>query len=196
MHIATRIGREAAESLKKFGEKLPSRQSAKPKGKAGTMKSQLPCRLVQAAGGAAIAGRAVTELYEGKPSEAVKTLVVGVGAYKLMVKQPALVPLAVMVGTISAYDEKVREHANTVGGWVERNVGSRYGGAAAAAGTAVGESLFEGTFGAVGTAIGEGLAATGLWLTSLETSGRVSTMTPAQEERKRMELTWLKAGYY
>lgn len=151
-------------------------------------------------GGAAIAGMggaAITQLYEGKPGDALKTVGIGTVVYKAIERYPALLPLTVMASTISAYDERVQEHANSAGSWVEEKVGSRNVGAVAASGTAVGEALFEGTFGAVGTAIGEGLAAIWLFLTSSKTSGYGGGIEdPAERERARIELTWIKAGYY
>jgi RHS repeat-associated protein len=110
------------------------------------------------AGIAAIAGQTLVDLHEGKPYEATKTAVFGAIAYKAMSRYPALVPLAIMVSTINAYDDKVEEHSFAVGSWVERKTGSRIVGGVASATAATGESLFNGTFGVVGKGIGEGAA--------------------------------------
>jgi hypothetical protein len=122
-------------------------------------------------GGAAIAGVAgevIKDLHEGKPGKAIETVgIVGAVTYVLK-RNPELLPLAIMAGTIDAYDETVKEHANSAGSWVERKTGHRYIAATAASGTAVGESVFNSTFKPVGTAIGQGAAVVYIRLTSDE----------------------------
>ncbi len=123
---------------------------------------------VKVFGGAALAGAvgtAAAQLYEGKKTEAAKTVGITAVATYAMAKVPALIPLAVMKSTIDSYDESVERHAFAVGDWVENKTGSAIVGGIASATAATGESLFQGTFGAVGRGIGEGAAAIYLWAT-------------------------------
>lgn len=114
---------------------------------------------VKVAGGAALAGEVVTQLYEGKTKEAVVTAGVGGGTMVVLSKVPALAPLAVMASSIQASkDPKVQRHSFSAGDWVEEHTSSRVLGGVAAAGVATGESVFEGTFGATGRALGTGAA--------------------------------------
>ncbi|GCE06808.1 SpvB/TcaC N-terminal domain-containing protein [Dictyobacter aurantiacus] len=114
------------------------------------------------------AGDVIKNLHEGNYGKAAATIgITGASTYVLS-KVPVLIPLAVMFSTINAYDDKVQEHANAVGSWVEDKLGSRYAGAFAASIAATGESLFQGTFGVVGRGIGEGAAAAYIRLTSDE----------------------------
>ena len=108
------------------------------------------------------------EWHEGRPGKAAITAGTGAGATYLLAKVPALVPLAVMVSTIDAYDDNVKQHANSAGSWVENKTGSRIAGAVAASAAATGESVFQGTFGVVGRNIGEGAAVVVIRLTSDE----------------------------
>ena len=119
-------------------------------------------------GGAALAGAAGTalaQLFEGKRLDAAVTVVVTGVATAAMTKIPALVPLAVMMSTIDAYDNKVESDAFAAGDWIQSKTGSTVLGGVASATTATAVSLFNGTFGAVGKGIGEGAAAVHLWLT-------------------------------
>jgi RHS repeat-associated protein len=132
-----------------------------------------PSSLVETAGKsfgiaalAGVAGSIIKDLHEGNYKKAAMNTGITAAATYILTKVPVLAPIGVMVSTIQAYDEKVQEHANAVGNWVERKVGSRILGATAAAISATGESVFQGTFGAVGRGIGEGAAATYIRLTS------------------------------
>jgi RHS repeat-associated protein len=143
---------------------------AKPEGNASAPESSLPSSpvntVVNATGYAAIFGRGITDLHEGRPVDAVKDVGLGVLATQVLTKFPALVPLGIALSSISAYDDKVQEDAFSAG--------QRYApnhpviGGIIAADIATGESIFNGTFGAVGKAIGEGAAAGYIRLTSDE----------------------------
>jgi hypothetical protein len=114
-------------------------------------------RVLGVAGAAGLAGRAVTDLYERRPGQAVVHAAEGVGVAYVLGKVPELGPLVAAWLVSQAYDETVQEHANAV---AERLTGSHEVlGATVAAGWAVGESAYEGFFKPVGTDIGEGLAA-------------------------------------
>lgn len=114
---------------------------------------------VKVAGGAALAGEVITQLYEGKTKEAAVTAGVGGGAMVVLSKVPALAPLAIMASSIQASkDPKIQKHSFSAGDWVEEHTNSRVLGGVAAAGVATGESVFEGTFGVTGRAIGTGAA--------------------------------------
>jgi len=126
---------------------------------------QLAGPVVNGAVIAGMAGRAITQLHEGKPADALKTVGIGTVAYMAIKRYPALLPLAIMASTISAYDEEVEQHAFAVGDWVAERTHPVVGAIASSA-TATGESLFQGTFGVTGRAIGEGAAAGYIRLTS------------------------------
>ncbi len=114
---------------------------------------------VKVAGGAALAGEVLTQLYEGKTKEAAVTAGVGTGAMVVLSKVPALVPLAIMASSIEASkDPKIQKRSFAAGDWVEEHTNSTILGGVAAAGVATGESVFEGTFGVAGRAIGTGAA--------------------------------------
>lgn len=120
------------------------------------------------AGLVGVGGSIIKDLHEGNYKDAALNTGITAAATYVLTKIPALAPIGAMISTIQAYDEKVQEHANTIGEWVEQKVGSRYIGAFAASVAATGESLFQGTFGAVGRGIGEGTAAAYIRLTSDE----------------------------
>ncbi len=124
-------------------------------------------KVLGAAGVAGAAGEIVKDLHEGNYGHAAVTGGVAVGVGHVLSKVPALVPIAVMVSTISSYDEKVQEHANSVAEWVDPGNHTVIGGVVAAT-WASGESAYNGTFKAAGTAIGEGAAAAYIRLTSDE----------------------------
>jgi hypothetical protein len=151
---------------------LQEGQRLAPEGNLRSMKGQLPRSpvgsLVSGIAVTAIAGQAITELHEGHPGAAAKTIGVGAALFAAAKRYPAVIPLTVMVGTIAAYDENVQKHADAAGGWVERFTGRRWAGAAAASAEATGESLFQGTFGTAGRAIGQGAAVGYIRLTSDE----------------------------
>jgi len=147
---------------------LQEGQRLSPEGRLGTMKGQLPPspigRVVGVASTAAIVGQAMTELHEGRPDAAAKTIGVGVVVTQVLTKVPALVPLAIAASTISAYDKTVDEHAFAIGQRLAPN--HPWVGGVVSATAATGESLFKGTFGAAGKAIGEGAAVAYIRLTS------------------------------
>ena len=123
---------------------------------------------VKVLGGAALvgaAGTAVAQLYEGRKTDAAKTVGVTAVLTYAMAKVPALVPLAVMKSSIDSYDENVEQHAFAVGDWVQSKTSSSILGGIASATAATGESVFNGTFGVAGKGIGEGAAAIYLWAT-------------------------------
>ena len=111
------------------------------------------------AGVASVAGSVIRDLHEGNTTKAVTEAATGTGAAMVLTRVPALAPLAVMVGTIEAYDDNVKRDATAAGSWVEDKTGSHTLGAVSASATATGKSAFEGTFGVVGRNIGEGAAA-------------------------------------
>ena len=169
----------AEPSARPIGEANPNQlefrfdqpQPASPSPSKGATGSRSPLgSVLQIAGIAAIVGQVFKDLHEGDTGAAVDDLAIGGTVSYALAKIPALVPLAIMVSTISAYDDEVQEHANSVGQWVENKVGSRYVGAFAASLAATGESLFQGTFGAVGRSIGEGAAAAYLEVSTRLTS--------------------------
>jgi RHS repeat-associated protein len=112
---------------------------------------------------AGVIGDMVKDTYEGHPGRAAVTGAISFGVTKLLGRFPALVPLAIMAATISAYDDKVSADANAAGEYVDPGDHTWVGGVAAA-GTATGESIFNATFKPIGKGIGEGLAALYLWL--------------------------------
>lgn len=115
-------------------------------------------KVVGGLGVAGMAGDVITDLHEGHYKKAAVETGVGAGVAFVVTKVPVLAPLGVMVSTISAYDDDVKEHANSAGGWVENHTGSRVLGAVTASAAATGESAFQGTFGTVGRGIGTGAA--------------------------------------
>lgn len=124
--------------------------------------------VMNVAGGAAIAGQAIKDLHEGNYAAAATHGAEGVGAYVVLSRVPWLAPLAIMKGTIDAYDDDVKADANNAGERVENATGSHILGAVVAANAAVDESVFNATFKPVGTAIGEGAAALYIRATSDE----------------------------
>jgi len=117
---------------------------------------------------AATGGEVIKDWHEGHYGAAATHGAEGAGIYFVMSKVPWLAPLAVMKGTIDAYDDDVKADANAVGDDVEDFTGNHFLGAVFAANQAVNESLFNATFKPVGTAIGEGAAVVYIRLTSDE----------------------------
>jgi hypothetical protein len=113
-------------------------------------------------------GQAIKQLHEGDPVGAATTVGVGLGVAKVVAKNPALLPIAIMVSTIQSYDDDVKRRANKAGDWVQRKTGNRVVGGLAASAWATGDSIFQGTFGTVGRGIGEGAAALYIRATSDE----------------------------
>jgi RHS repeat-associated protein len=160
---STAAGRQQLElPFEKAGPPKSSPSTA-PKAPSGPV-----TKVAGVAGGAAVVGSVIRDLHEGHTGKAAVTAGIGAGSTYVLAKVPALAPLAVMASTINAYDDNVKEHANSVGDWVENKTGVRAVGAVAASAAATGESLFQGTFGVVGRDIGEGAAAAYIRLTSDE----------------------------
>jgi RHS repeat-associated protein len=137
---------------------VPAPKPAAPEPKPTGSRSGLGGKIVGYAGAAGLVGDALVQLHEGHPGEAAKNVGIAGGVGFVVSKVPALAPLAIMAGTISAYDDDVKEHANSAGSWVEDHTGSRTLGAVSASVEATGESVFQGTFGTVGRGIGQGAA--------------------------------------
>ena len=125
-------------------------------------------RTVGFAAGLATAGSVATALHEGRIRDAVTDTGLAVGVSALLKRNPELLPLFIMKGTIDAYDEEVQAHADKAGEWVEGHTGSTIVGATTAAAAATGESVYKATFKPVGTAIGEGAAVVYIRVTSDE----------------------------
>jgi RHS repeat-associated protein len=132
----------------------PQAPSAKPGGLLGPATNAL--------GAGAIVGEVLAKVHEGDLLGALETAGVGGGGMALMSKVPALIPLAVMFSTISESKEpSVQRHAFAAADWAGGQSHPIWG-SFVAAGSATGESVFQGTFGVVGRGLGKGAAV--LWI--------------------------------
>ena len=155
-------------------EPAPAAPTAEPEVKTPSGGANVGEKVMGGAAAAAVVGDVIVKLHEGHLAEAAETAGVAGAVTWALKRAPELAPIAVMMATIDAYDDKVKAHSMSSGDWVQAHTSflgetpSRVVGGLAASAEATAESLFQGTFGTVGRGIGEGAAVVYIRLSSDE----------------------------